>query len=245
MQALHDEDFLYLEMYMRCMISKITLEREREYNTISANDTHHATMTTAGRSKRSSVVQFAPDDGTRSKSMSALHSAGKRGNRFTVRGSVRMDKLKSLQFELADTLDKDQDDNAEPQDSKDGDAPSSRKLFNTQSERYSKAVLLLDSDNKDGEDGGHAGQRRRSSLHFDFLEALDEEDEDAKNVGNDMIAKAKWWHGIFFFSVIGFIACNITLWAKYPTGARVSRTFFCPFILFLHRCARSLSHHCM
>ena len=31
----------------------------------------------------------------------------------------------------------------------------------------------------------------------------------------------KWWHGVFIFSLIGFIACIVTLWAPYPIGARM------------------------
>eukprot|EP00581_Thalassiosira_minuscula_P014928 CAMPEP_0183730492 /NCGR_PEP_ID=MMETSP0737-20130205/32987_1 /TAXON_ID=385413 /ORGANISM="Thalassiosira miniscula, Strain CCMP1093" /LENGTH=858 /DNA_ID=CAMNT_0025963009 /DNA_START=206 /DNA_END=2782 /DNA_ORIENTATION=- len=45
-------------------------------------------------------------------------------------------------------------------------------------------------------------------------------DED-KGEGN-LRPGAKWWHPIFLFSLVGMLACIITLWAPYPIGARMS-----------------------
>jgi len=39
--------------------------------------------------------------------------------------------------------------------------------------------------------------------------------------GGSLRPGAKWWHGIFFFSLISMLACIITLWAPYPIGARM------------------------
>ena len=51
---------------------------------------------------------------------------------------------------------------------------------------------------------------------YDFLSKQDEEKEESS-----LQAGRKWWHGVFFFSVVSMLACIITLWAPYPYGARM------------------------
>ena len=69
--------------------------------------------------------------------------------------------------------------------------------------------------------GGKPKRERRGSLNdFDFLE---QEEEDHKE-SRSLIARHQWWYGVFFFSLVSFAACAITLWAPYPTGARMPTT---------------------
>jgi len=51
---------------------------------------------------------------------------------------------------------------------------------------------------------------------YDFLQ----KDNEGKE-GGSLRPNAKWWHGVFFFSLISMLACIITLWAPYPIGARM------------------------
>ena len=51
---------------------------------------------------------------------------------------------------------------------------------------------------------------------YDFLQ----KDNEGKE-GGSLRPNAKWWHGVFFFSLISMLACIITLWAPYPLGARM------------------------
>ena len=44
--------------------------------------------------------------------------------------------------------------------------------------------------------------------------------EDVEDQGS-LLPTAKWWHGVFIFSIISLSACIITLWAPYPIGARM------------------------
>lgn len=37
-----------------------------------------------------------------------------------------------------------------------------------------------------------------------------------------LLPNTKWWHGVFIFSFVAFLACIITLWAPYPIGARMT-----------------------
>ena len=49
---------------------------------------------------------------------------------------------------------------------------------------------------------------------YSFLE----KDRSSSKEDRLSIPKTSWWHGVFFFSVISFIACIVTLWAPYPIG---------------------------
>ncbi len=53
--------------------------------------------------------------------------------------------------------------------------------------------------------------------NYDFL------DIEKSKLGNQasVFPNAKWWHGIFVFSLIAVLACIITLWAPHPFGARM------------------------
>ena len=63
---------------------------------------------------------------------------------------------------------------------------------------------------------------RRSSKSFRHLPTYDflQKDNEGKE-GGSLRPNAKWWHGVFFFSLISMLACIITLWAPYPIGARM------------------------
>ncbi|KAL9183809.1 hypothetical protein ACHAXT_004665 [Thalassiosira profunda] len=60
---------------------------------------------------------------------------------------------------------------------------------------------------------------KRGSLrrlpNYDFLSKDDDKEERSLRPG------AKWWHGVFLFSLAAFLACLVTLWAPYPIGARM------------------------
>ncbi len=51
---------------------------------------------------------------------------------------------------------------------------------------------------------------------YDFLSKQDEEKEE-----RSLFPGAKWWHGVFIFSIVSALACVTTLWAPYPIGARM------------------------
>ncbi len=57
----------------------------------------------------------------------------------------------------------------------------------------------------------------RPTVNYNFLEVQDEKYDHGL-----LPRKTKWWHGYFFFSVVALIACIVTLWAPYPTGARMT-----------------------
>ena len=63
---------------------------------------------------------------------------------------------------------------------------------------------------------------RRNSKSFRHLPTYDflQKDNEGKE-GGSLRPNAKWWHGVFFFSLISMLACIITLWAPYPIGARM------------------------
>ena len=50
---------------------------------------------------------------------------------------------------------------------------------------------------------------------YSFLEKDDHDDKSS-------LPKTSWWHYVFVFSCISFIACVVTLWAPYPKGARMT-----------------------
>lgn len=51
---------------------------------------------------------------------------------------------------------------------------------------------------------------------YDFLSKQDDEKEE-----RSLFPGAKWWHGVFIFSLVSALACITTLWAPYPIGARM------------------------
>lgn len=51
---------------------------------------------------------------------------------------------------------------------------------------------------------------------YDFLQKDDEE-----KVGGSLLPRAKWWHGVFLFSLMSIIASIVNLWAPYPIGYRM------------------------
>ena len=53
--------------------------------------------------------------------------------------------------------------------------------------------------------------------NFNFLEVDGAKQKDKAS----LVPNTKWWHGVFFFSLIAVLACIITLWAPYPFGARM------------------------
>mmetsp|Transcript_57970 Transcript_57970/g.122952 ORF Transcript_57970/g.122952 Transcript_57970/m.122952 type:complete len:166 (-) Transcript_57970:697-1194(-) len=59
------------------------------------------------------------------------------------------------------------------------------------------------------------GKSMKRLPNYDFLQKDEDKDEGSLRPG------AKWWHGVFFFSLISMLACIITLWAPDPTGARM------------------------
>ena len=62
-------------------------------------------------------------------------------------------------------------------------------------------------------------KRSKRSGTYEFLE---KKKSQGKAVGKGTLqSNSKWWHGVFFFSTISFLACVITLWAPYPIGARM------------------------
>lgn len=62
-------------------------------------------------------------------------------------------------------------------------------------------------------------RRSGNLLHeYDFLTA---EEKKQDQEGGSLRPGAKWWHGVFVFSLISMLACIITLWAPYPIGARM------------------------
>jgi hypothetical protein len=50
---------------------------------------------------------------------------------------------------------------------------------------------------------------------YSFLEKDDHDDKSS-------LPKTSWWHYVFVFSCISFIACVVTLWTPYPKGARMT-----------------------
>jgi len=76
-----------------------------------------------------------------------------------------------------------------------------------------RSNLFAVSDNS----GGRKSTSRLLTMPtYDFLQKDDEEKE-----GGSLRAGSRWWHGVFLFSLIGMLACIITLWAPYPIGARM------------------------
>jgi hypothetical protein len=60
----------------------------------------------------------------------------------------------------------------------------------------------------------------RMMPNYDFLSKDGERGHEDQGK-SQLIANAKWWHGVFVFSLISMLACIITLWAPYPVGARM------------------------
>lgn len=67
---------------------------------------------------------------------------------------------------------------------------------------------------KKKESANHISNKQAVLPSYDFLE------EESKEQSS-LFPNAKWWHGVFFFSIISLLACIITLWAPYPIGARM------------------------
>jgi hypothetical protein len=105
---------------------------------------------------------------------------------------------------------------------------SARSISRSLSRRRSSAARSKRSSifkkNKQGQADLSASERSglEESRHvrklptYDFL-TKEEEDQE----GGSLRPGAKWWHGVFVFSLISMLACVITLWAPYPIGARM------------------------
>ncbi|KAL9186835.1 hypothetical protein ACHAXT_010555 [Thalassiosira profunda] len=63
----------------------------------------------------------------------------------------------------------------------------------------------------------NATNRSFGGPSYDFLS----KDRKGGTDKSSIQGKAKWWHGVFVFSVASLVACLVTLWAPYPIGARV------------------------
>ncbi|EJK59461.1 hypothetical protein THAOC_20318 [Thalassiosira oceanica] len=65
----------------------------------------------------------------------------------------------------------------------------------------------------------HASKAARETLpSYEFLL----QNEGGSKEERSLLPNTKWWHGVFFFSLVAFLACIVTLWAPYPIGARMS-----------------------
>jgi len=66
-------------------------------------------------------------------------------------------------------------------------------------------------------------QRRQSKVAQEIKDDSDYNflEKDEANDKGSLQGNSKWWHSVFFFSLISLIACIVTLWAPYPIGARM------------------------
>jgi len=91
-----------------------------------------------------------------------------------------------------------------------------RRVKRLSASKSAKQKIGASSSKREKGRGGHPTRRLSEGPNYDFLQAeQDELDEGSLRPG------AKWWHGVFIFSLISMLACIITLWGPYPIGARV------------------------
>ena len=65
------------------------------------------------------------------------------------------------------------------------------------------------------EESSHTSNASFPITSYSFLE---KENDKGKA---SMQGAGKWWHGVFVISLIGAIACIVTLWAPHPIGVRI------------------------
>ena len=60
--------------------------------------------------------------------------------------------------------------------------------------------------------------RKTKKTRLPTYSFLEKDRKDSSKEDRVSIPKTSWWQGVFFFSIISFIACVVTLWAPYPIG---------------------------
>ena len=97
--------------------------------------------------------------------------------------------------------------------------------LNSSSSSLIKAVSMLSLKKKErsSENFNELVQRRKkeNSSTNDGLPSYAFLEKDKKIDEGSLLPNAKWWHGIFIFSLIALVACIIRTWAPYPYGARM------------------------
>ena len=102
-------------------------------------------------------------------------------------------------------------------------AVSKRMSFRNPENSYTESIRRRRKEKTRHSSAG-AGESKSSaampiSPNYDFLTPKEQRDHQVTE--GSLLPLPKWWHGIFFFSFVSFIACLVTLWAPYPYGARM------------------------
>lgn len=146
------------------------------------------------------------EDATRSESSEGATDEDSSKQYRSLRESIRMEEIKKLQQQLK-SIRFIPDHSAENGEGE-GDFELGAKKLRSASSFEAKTSTASNQPWKE--------VHRNSSLpNYDYLL------RDAPPQTTSIVPKTSWWHWVFVFSVVSFLACVITLWAPYPFGARM------------------------